>query len=154
MKTALAVIASFRQFSEQSAVLAFVFYWPLANLYWVVSGTLLAVGSMNPALEIVAAIGIFMAFLVPFWALAVIGTYYLSIPLALASLRPVPLVLCAVAWLEHSESIPSGHLSLPKPDVLIGNSSGDWVYPLLYSVLAILGGTLVALQSRHTKHAR
>jgi hypothetical protein len=154
MKTALAVIASFRQFCELSAVLVFVFYWPLLNSYWLVSGTLLAIGSTNPALEIVAAIGIFMMFLVPFWALAFIGTYYLSIPLAVASFRPVPLVLCAVAWLEHAGSIPSGHLSLPKPNALIGNDSGDWVYPLLYSVLAILGGTLVALQSRHTKHAR
>lgn len=88
MKTALAVIASFRQFCELSAVLVFVFYWPLLNSYWLVSGTLLAIGSTNPALEIVAAIGIFMMFLVPFWALAFIGTYYLSIPLAVASFRP------------------------------------------------------------------
>lgn len=152
MKPFLEAATAIRKFCELVAVLLFFLYWPVANLYWVVCG---AFGFIGKAIGINSTIGgafgvisVLMAFLVPIWALAVIGIYYLATALAIASFRLVTLLLLLVAFLERESYIPIGHIGINDVGKMWEGGFSNWLYPTLYSVLAILGGVLVLLSSR------
>ena len=151
MKRVLAIVASARNYSERFAARLFILFWPIANLYWVVCAVLgiagKATGANSAVGEAFLVISVFMAFLVPLWALAVVATYYLATALAIASLRPIPILLCCIAWLEKEELIPVGHIQL-KDVSMIFEGEFKWVYPLLYSALALLCSALIALTRR------
>lgn len=152
MKQALEKIAAIRKFCGLVAVLLFFVYWPAANLYWVVCG---AFGLISKAIGINSTIGgafgiisMFMAFLVPIWALAVIGIYYLAATLAIASFRLVPLLLLSIAFLEKKRHIPMGHVGIDDVAKIYKWEFNNWLYPAMYSALAILSGILVLLSVR------
>lgn len=154
MKRLQEAIATFRKVCEMAAVVLFFLYWPVANLYWVVcaaSGLAgKAVGS-NAIGEALGVVSVLMAFMVPIWALTVIGIYHLAAAFAMASFRPLPLMLFLVAFLGWERYIPNGHLGIVDVSMLWDGEHGDWSYPLSYSVLAILAGILVLLPLRR-KH--
>ncbi len=157
MKRLLKIIASIRHFSEISSLLLFIIFWPAANLYLVACGMLGVIGKAifgisSTFAEIIGAISVFMMFLVPFWAMAVMGSYFLATALAFVSLRPIPLILLSAAWLEMKRYSPTGHIQLvdiPK----IYDGSLNWLYPFLYSALPILGGILVVRKRVHQFNA-
>ena len=138
----LTKIAFIRRLCEICSVWGFVFCCVIANIYFLVIGALATVAQIFH-FEVLAAFATFLMFFMPFVAFGIIGSYFLSIALAVVSLRPVPLILAAVAWSVKTGYAPNAHLQWFKT-----HSFDDWLYPLLYSLLTILGATLVQLQGR------
>jgi hypothetical protein len=137
----------------------FACYWPLWNLYWSIFTIFYALAGTNPNVKIFVYPALFMLFLLPILAFAFLGVShlvsYLATPLAVVSLRPAPIILCVVAWLEHKDYIPDGHLWPPIQSpgkYLIGNQDGNWTYPLLYSILTILCGISFIIRQRKTSY--
>lgn len=140
-----------RMVSEIGAALAFVCFWPLANGYWVLCwAAVITAKQIGPGsvADVLAVEAVLLAFCVPLWVITVWMLYYLAIGLAVASLRPLPLVLALVAWLQFEGKIPKGHVSLGEVNNLIQGGQISWHYPLLYSLLAILCSALILLQRR------
>ncbi|MFO1387157.1 MAG: hypothetical protein U1F55_13545 [Chitinivorax sp.] len=151
MKNILERASSIRRFCEIFSTWLFVFFWAAANAYWVISVTFLitgkALGVGSTLGGILGAIGVFMAFLVPFWVMLLIGTYYLATLFALISFRPVPFLLCSIAWLDWNGFIPPGHITIHDVSKIIEREFNG-LYPLLYSILAMLGALLVGMAKR------
>jgi len=152
MKKFVQAIAAIRELCELIAVLLFLLYWPAANLYWVVCG---ALGSIGMAIGINSTLGgalgvisLLMAFVVPIWALAVIAIFYVAAAVAIISFRLVPFLLLLIAFLEWERYIPNGHVGLGDVVKMHSWEFSNWLYPSMYSVLAILGGVLFFLSQR------
>lgn len=140
--------APYRRFCESASLGLFVFFWPIANLYWLVAFFLgdagKALGAGSELGEVLGAVSVIMAFMAPLWAVAVFLAFYLSAALAVLSFRPVPLLLLAVAWLSLYGPLPSGHIGLGDFQKFHGGNF-EYFYPVLYSVLTILGCMAAAL---------
>lgn len=153
MNRLLGLVAAIRQFCEIFALLLFLLFWPAANLYWVVCGMFgligITFGIDSTVGGIFGAASFLMAFLVPLWSIVVMGAYYFASALAVVSLRLIPMLLLLVAWLEMENFIPSGHILL-RDVPTFGTGEINWLHPILYSVLAILGIIQVVLRVRRT----
>ena len=150
MKRLPEVVTSIRQFCEIAAVALYSIYWPIANIYWIACGALgflgkSVIGIDNSVGGALGAVSFLMAFLVPLWAIAIIGTYYLAFTVALASLRPIPILLCTVAWLERANLTPNGHIQLSEVAEMY-DGKFSLLYPLLFSALPLLASVLVIVQ--------
>jgi len=157
MKKFLEAVAFIQRSCEALSVLLFIFYWPIASMYWVVCGMLgvagKAVSGVSTILSgVLVVIAVLMAFLLPIWALIVIGIYFISSVLAIASFRPMAIILLLVAFLERKNYIPNGHVGIDDAKNIMELWFDRWYYPLIYSTLSILVGIFVFLSWRRSEN--
>ena len=140
------IVFSIQDGSQLGALLMFLLYWPIANLYWIVTAALMIlgkeIGSNAYAIWNPIVIAGLMMFAMPLWAIGVFVTYYLALALSVISMRPIPLLLSGVAWLSLHGFIPGGHLTTGNV-VLLLKGEVSWLHPLLYSGVTLLGSFLV-----------
>jgi hypothetical protein len=124
--------------SEIFSIISFLLMWPLTTFYIATARSLMEIAvSMGPndsAWSNLGTLGMLMLFVYPLVMVCMLGSYYMGIALAIASLRPLPILLAAIAWLAFNDFLPRG--------VVGYEVTPDWTYPLLYSALVILVATL------------